>query len=236
MSKAAPDSFESLLQAIFEDDRAAAKSLLKGESALAHQTVAEKDRYEPAIAHWLYLGDTALHAAAAGHRAEIARSLLEAGADVRSARNRRRSQPIHYASDGQMLHRRQAATRQVATMRLLVEAGADLHARDHNGATPLHRAVRTRCARAVRYLLEAGCDATLRNKPGSTPFHLAAQDTGRGGSGSATAREAQHDIISAFLEHQVSTAMTDSKGKSVLDWATSETIRQLLENKGGMRG
>ena len=58
----------------------------------------------------------------------------------------------------------------------------------------MHRAVRTRCAAAVKLLLKAGADPRLRNKPGSTPFHLAAQDTGRGGSGTAQAKAAQRRI------------------------------------------
>jgi hypothetical protein len=65
----------------------------------------------------------------------------------------------------------------------LLEAGADIHAQDKNGATPLHRAVRTRSAAAVQFLLDAGADPAIKNKPGSTPFHLAVQNTGRGGSG-----------------------------------------------------
>lgn len=236
MPKAAPDPFESLLQAIFEDDRAAAKALIKSDPSLTQRAIAKNDRFESSIAHWLYVGDTALHAAAAGYRTEIAKCLLAAGADVSAARNRRRSQPLHYASDGCLGHPAWNATRQVATMRLLIEAGADLQARDHNGATPLHRAVRTRSAGAVRHLLEAGSDATLRNKPGSTPFHLAVQNTGRGGSGAATAREAQRDIVNTFLAHQVSTTTRDSKGKSVLDWARSDAIRELLAGTGGKHG
>src|SRR5258706_9010186 len=98
------------------------------------------------------------------------------------------------------------------------EAGAKLDAQDKNGATPLHRAVRTRCAAAVKCLLDAGADPTIRNKPGSTPFHLAAQNTGRGGSGSEQARMAQREILQAFLEHGVSPTLTDAKGKSVLQW------------------
>jgi len=47
----------------------------------------------------LWLGDTPLHAAAAGYRVRIARLLLENGADV-STRNRRGAQPLHYAADG----------------------------------------------------------------------------------------------------------------------------------------
>src|SRR5438045_1867395 len=115
-------------------------------------------------------------------------------------------------------------------IRLLLDAGADIHAQDKNGATPLHRAVRTRCAAAVEYLLDAGADATIQNKPGSTPFHLAVQNTGRGGSGAEKAKTAQRDIIQTFLERGVSVALKDRNGKSVLQWAKSDWIRQILSS------
>ena len=113
---------------------------------------------------------------------------------------------------------------------LLLEAGADVHAQDKNGATPLHRAVRTRCAAAVKCLLDAGGDATIQNKPGSTPFHLAVQNTGRGGSGAEKAKTAQREIIQTFLEKGVSVALKDRHGKSILEWAKSDSIRQILAN------
>src|SRR6185295_12277382 len=110
----------------------------------------------------------------------------------------------------------------------LLGAGADVNARDKNGATPLHRAVRTRCAAAVRVLLEAGANPRVRNKPGSTPFHLAVQNTGRGGSGTDEARAAQREIIREFLDRGVSKALKDGTGKSVSACARSECIQDLL--------
>src|SRR5581483_212431 len=111
----------------------------------------------------------------------------------------------------------------------LLKAGAAIEAQDKNGATPLHRAVRTRCAAAVKCLLDAGADATIRNKPGSTAFHLAVQNTGRGGSGADKARTAQREIIQAFLARGVSAQLKDAKGKSVLNWAKSDWIREALQ-------
>ena len=118
-------------------------------------------------------------------------------------------------------------------IRLLIEAGADIHAQDKNGATPLHRAVRTRSAAAVKCLLAARADPAIRNQPGSAAFHLAVQNTGRGGSGTKMARTAQREIIQAFLERGVSPALTDAKGKSVRDWARQGSIRQRLESYAG---
>ena len=204
------------------------KELLDRDPALAERGVDEEGALESGITHWIYAGDTALHVAAAGYRVEIARMLLAAGADPSSAKNRRCSQPLHYAADGYLENPSWNAKRQVAMIRLLLKAGANIDAQDKNGATPLHRAVRTRCAAAVKCLLEAGADPTIRNKPGSTPFHLAVQNTGRGGSGSEKARTAQREILQAFLERGVSPTLKDAKGKSVLEWAKSDWIREIL--------
>jgi ankyrin repeat protein len=222
-----PDRFQSLVEAILRDDGSRVKELLKTDATLATAT-APVARLESKIAHWIYAGDTALHVAAAGYRVEIARMLLAAGADCGLAKNHRNSQPLHYASDGCLENDCWDAKRQVRTIELLLKSGSDIHARDKNGATPLHRAVRTRCAAAVKCLLKAGSDATLKNKPGSTPFHLAVQNTGRGGSGAEKAKTAQREIIQAFLERGISPALKDEKGKSVLDWARSDWIRQML--------
>ena len=50
------------------------------------------------IAHYLYVGDTALHMAAAAFRRPVAELLVVHGADCR-AKNRRGAEPLHYAAD-----------------------------------------------------------------------------------------------------------------------------------------
>lgn len=205
------------------------KALLAKDASLATGTVAEARLYAASIFHWLYVGDTALHLAAAGYRVEIIDLLLAAGADPKAAQNHRRSGPLHYAADGFITGPEWNAKRQVTTLRRLLRAGADLCAPDKNGATPLHRAVRTRCAEAVAFLLDSGSDPARPNKSGSTPFHLAVQNTGRGGSGEAVAREAQRRIIQEFLCRGVSPALKDGQGKSVADCAKSGWIKDLLD-------
>ncbi len=218
-----------LFEAILEDDHAKVKKLLKVAPQLATERV-KKARLAWELPHWIYAGDTPLHAAAAGYRVEIAKLLLAAGAEVNAAGKLRHSEPLHYAADGSP---ERDTKRQVAMIRLLLDAGADIHAQDKNGATPLHRAVRTRCAEAVKCLLDAGADATIRNKPGSTAFHLAVQNTGRGGSGADAAKAAQRAIIRVFLEHGVRAGLKDARGKSVLEWARNEEVRGMLLNHHG---
>jgi ankyrin repeat protein len=224
-------SMDALLAAILDDERAKTKALLKADSGLATSLIEEAKLYQSHIFHWIYVGDTALHLAAAGYRVEIVKLLLDAGADPNSTRNHRHGSPLHYAADGYINGPAWDAKRQVKTIRCLLDAGADINAQDKNGAAPLHRAVRTRCAAAVKYLLEAGCDPTLKNKPGSTPFHLAVQNTGRGGTGAEKARTAQREILRAFLERGVSPTLKDAKGKSILEWAKSDWIREILAGK-----
>jgi len=226
-----PDQFQSLVKAILADDRARAKALLEQNPALAAEG-ATRPHLETSIVHWIYVSDSALHVAAAGYRVEIAKLLLEAGADCGSANKHRRSQPLHYAADGHLESPSWDGERQVKLIELLLNAGADTHAQDKNGATALHRAVRTRCAAAVKCLLDAGSDLTLKNAPGSTPFHLAVQNTGRAGSGAEKAKAAQREIIEVFLERGISPGLKDARDKTVLEWARSDWIRQLLEGNG----
>src|SRR5438876_11140003 len=160
-----------MLTAIVDDNRRAVKTLLKADGGLATRLIRQPRLYDSKIFHWIYVGDTALHLAAAGYRVEIVRLLVAAGANPNAATNHRRSTPLHYAADGFISGPAWDAKRQVQTIRCLLHHGADIHLQDMNGATPLHRAVRTRCAAAARFLLEAGSDPTIRNKPGSSPFH-----------------------------------------------------------------
>ena len=220
----------NLLTAIVDDDRKAVKALLKAEGGLATRLIRKAEFYDSKIFHWIYVGDTALHLAAAGYRVEIVRLLLAAGANPNAATNHRRSTPLHYAADGFINSLAWDAKRQVETIRCLLDNGANIHAQDKNGATPLHHAVRTRCAAAVRCLLRAGSDPALKNKPGSTPFHLAVQNTGRGGTGAAAAVSAQREIINEFLSFGVSPDLKNGRGKSVRDSVQSAWVREILQS------
>jgi hypothetical protein len=217
-----------MFAAILDDDASAVKRLLRTDAGLTTRLVREAKLYHSSILHWIYVGDTALHLAAAGYRVEIVSLLLAAGADPNAAKNRRRSSPLHYAADGFMTGPAWDEKKQVETIGCLIQAGGDIYLQDMNGATALHRAVRTRCAAAVRFLLQAGSDPTSRNKSGSTPFHLAVQNTGRGGTGAPTAISAQRQIIQEFLAFGVSWDLKNSGGKSVADSIQSAWIREML--------
>lgn len=219
---------ESLLKAILDDDKIKVQDLIKDDPTLINSTVQSSRLYEEQIYHWIYVGDTALHLAAAGYRNEIATILLKAGSDVNASQNHRRGRPLHYASDAFLGSPHWNEAQQIEMLKILLDAGAEIDAQDLNGATALHRAVRTRCAAAVKFLLQSGCDPQMRNRSGSTSFHLAVQNTGRGGSGEDRAKQAQQEIIKAFIELGLSPMLKDGNGKTVIDWAKSAWIKEML--------
>jgi hypothetical protein len=175
-------------------DLKTAARLLSASPDLASARHGPEDYFLDEIRHYLYVGDTALHVAAAAYRDEIARKLIAAGGDVR-ARNRRGAEPLHYAVDGGPGSPTWNPSAQAATVASLIAAGADPNAVDKSGVTPLHRAVRTRCTAAVKVLLESGADIRRKNKNGSTPMQIATRTTGRSGSGSAEAKIQQSEIV-----------------------------------------
>jgi ankyrin repeat protein len=81
---------------------------------------------------------------------------------------------------------------QATTITILLSAGTEPNARNNDGATPLHLAVRTRGAAPVRTLIEGRADVRLKNKGGLTPVSLASRNSGwSGGSGSMAAKAQQ---------------------------------------------
>src|SRR2546421_8119427 len=173
----------------------ASSSLLEGATRLSTQ-----DYFVDEIAHYLYAGDTPLHAAAAAHRKTIVHELVSMGADVR-ARNRRGAEPLHYAADGTPGSAHWDPKAQRDTVVALLEAGADPNAVDKGGVMPLHRAVRNRCASAGRALIQGGAGVGRPNGSGRTPIQLAHLTTGRNGSGSSIAKAEQKVIVRLLLQH-----------------------------------
>ncbi len=190
-----------LLRAIAERRGDEVARLLDADAGLAGAGLEAGRRGSPsdelfleAVLLQIYVGDTALHVAAACYDLGTARRLLDAGADVH-ARNRRGALPLHAATNGGPGAAHWDPPRQVAMIELLLAAGADPDAPAAGGVTALHRAVRNRCSAAVRALLAGGANAGLRNGNGSTARSLADRGTGRGGTGSPEARAEQAAIV-----------------------------------------
>jgi hypothetical protein len=94
---------DALLRAILDDDSATVHDQLTADSSLVDARVSEPRFYDQKIFQWLYVGDTALHLAAAGYRVGIVKLLLAAGSDPNASLNNRHSGPFHYAADGYII-------------------------------------------------------------------------------------------------------------------------------------
>jgi len=224
-----------LIRAILRDHRLEIANSLGRSPWLARESMrigatrqTEAEFFFEEICHHLYAGDTPLHVAAAAYRVEVARALIEHGANV-SARNRRGAQPLHYAADGSPGSSHWNPNAQAAMIALLIRAGCDPNAVDRSGVAALHRAVRQRCASAVEVLLRGGSSVRLKNKAGSTPLHLAVQNTGRGDTGSAEAKALQKQIIGLLLSAGAGLQDRNARGKTVLQGVQGDWLRAVLE-------
>jgi len=199
-----------LLAAIITDEDAAVR-LVRAAPAIAQARVAG-ERLVEEVPHQLYVGDTALHLAAAALRPLAVAALIEAGADV-SAGNRRGATALHYACDARPGGGKTwNPSTQRTVIELLLDAGSDIERKDKAGAAPLHRAVRARSPQAVRCLLERGAraDAT-HGRQRTTPLHLATYSTGA--SGTKGARAEQQEIVGLLLEYGADPRERDANGR-----------------------
>jgi hypothetical protein len=107
--------------------------------------------------------DHAIHdAARLGSGSDIVR-LLRTDARLRDLPTAQGSQPIHLA----------ATNPDISALKALIDAGADVNARDHDASTPLHMAVYVQKAQHTQMLLDAGADPKAKNNLGRDVLSLA---------------------------------------------------------------
>lgn len=96
--------------------------------------------------------------------AAVAAHLVNQGANINlAATNQMRVAPIHAA----------AAARQIEIVKMLVENGADVNAKQQQGFVPLHAAAQNGDAEMTKLLLDHGADAKARSDNGQTALDLA---------------------------------------------------------------
>ena len=119
---------------------------------------------------------------------ELARELIERGADVSAAaRNAQRVAPVHAA----------ASVGDTASMRLLLDRGADPNARQQLGFVPLHAAAANGDRAMAEVLLAHGADPELKTDDGKTPADFA--------------DERGHAEFAEWLRRQLNSRQPDSR-------------------------
>jgi ankyrin repeat protein len=127
------------------------------------------------------------------------------------------------------------ATPYFKTAKLLLDKGAEVSARDEEGATPLIEAAGFGHVAIARILIERGADLEARTKNGSTALLAAACDCAL-----ATMPDT-YDVIKLLLEKGADVNATDEQGDTPLMIASSggvvktDIVRILLENDANQR-
>jgi ankyrin repeat protein len=145
-------------RAIVDGDGARVKELLKANPALA-TAPDEGDPYR----------SQPLHFAAIAGNVELARLLIEAGADV-DCGDSDESTPLDNAA---MHHHADMVA-------FLISKGADVNRRDRNGACPMSFAAAGGDSAIVGQLMQAGADLNFRDRNGYTLLHFATSPNLRG--------------------------------------------------------
>lgn len=163
-----------LLQAVYRGDEQAVKRILAAGPELDLFEAAAVGDVD-AVRNWVthehgainaYSDDgyTALHLAAFfGHR-EVARLLLNNGADSEAiSNNDMEARPLHSA----------AAAEDTSAAFLLIDHGAEVNSRQHGGWTPLHAAAQNGDIELISALISAGAEVDAVDDQGLTPADLA---------------------------------------------------------------
>ena len=190
------------------------------------------------------LNETPLHVSLRRGNADIARLLLEHGADGKAQNDNGRTPLLLSSGYGhvevaQMLLEQGADTEtrdhrgksplerasmegHVEVVRLLLKHGADANAQGNYGLTPLHIASLYGCVGTARALLEHGADANAQNPNHVTPLHLAS-------SYSESNREERMDLTRLLVQYGADINARDDEGRTPSMMATEEKYLKIIQ-------
>ena len=133
-------------------------------AGLTSEVLAEIDRDPSLLEKHSPDGWTPLHLAAFFGHPELAKALLNRGANVDSrSTNAMKNTPLHAGIAG----------RKTKVIQVLIDRGADLNARQHGGWTALHGAAQSGSRDIVELLLAHGADPNLRAENNQAALDLA---------------------------------------------------------------
>lgn len=105
------------------------------------------------------------------------------------------------------------------TAKLLIKKGADIEARERNGATALMMAFKSAQPQTARMLMEQGANVNVKDKEGTTVLMTVCM---RGYTG----------FVRKLLEKGVNVNAKNKDGETALDYAQDEDVRKLLKEAG----
>ncbi len=166
---------------------------------------------------------TDLHYVSAANMPELARFLLNAGANVH-ARMKKDGRPIGETLKNKLqglaktntfdgLYRVGATSLHLAAwqnareiVKLLISHGANVRAKDKNGETPLHWAMQGGAREIAKLLISHGANVRAKDKDGWTPLHWAARTDAR-------------EIAQLLISHGADVRAKDKDGRTPRDIA-----------------
>ena len=173
-----------------------------------------------------------LHWAAYKGYYDLAKILIEKGADVEGHKNY--ASPLFWA----------VRYNRPALAKLLIESGADINAKNTNGQSVLFSSARVEI---TKFLLENGADAGVIDKTGNTPLHIIGTKNmhieairtiidfnelpnfPQSEKVNEEAINEQLGVVKLLIEHGANPNLKNKAGKTALDFAIEGGFEQIIE-------
>lgn len=110
----------------------------------------------------------------------------------------------------------------------LLDAGADVHARDSAGGTALHAATLRRHVDVARALLEAGSDCNAIDQGNNTPLHMLASASAGEDGEEGVAGGVDANLVALLLDWGASVDIKNSKGLTPMSAALDARNRSTV--------